>query len=179
MTENNIIKDTFILILTYEMSINADTGEILETKLINRTVNKPEEKSSPKRKLKDNDSDPKLYLEDSKYRLNAKAVELMSIEPGDKLEITYGKQLPQIQKSEDGNKVTKSFTVQFRGLKHDELIKYGNEFVISKVGDIFQLNSGKEIEEFNGDENVNTDDFEIDLDGLIDDTEINSDFFKL
>ena len=50
MTENNIIKDTFILNLTYEMSINADTGEILETKLINRTVNKPEEKSSPKRK---------------------------------------------------------------------------------------------------------------------------------
>ena len=161
--------------ILFHYEVDESTGEV---KYIGKEEIKVDTKEFAKPKT-DNDSDPKLYLEDSKYRLNSKAVELMSIEPGDKLEITYGLQQPQIQRSLAGNKVTKSYTVQYRGAKHDELAKFGNEFTIVNNNGIFQLDSGKKIELPEKDESINTDD--IDLSDLLEDTNtvINSDFFKL
>ena len=85
------VKETFILSLTYEMSVDTETGEVLETKLIDRSVNKPVKamKVTANEAGQDDDKEPKLYLEDNKCRLNSKAISLMGISPGDKLDIKY------------------------------------------------------------------------------------------
>ena len=85
------VKETFILSLTYEMSVDTETGEMLETQLIDRSVNKPVKamKATANEAVQDDDKEPKLYLEDNKCRLNSKAVSLMGISPGDKLDIKY------------------------------------------------------------------------------------------
>lgn len=196
------IKETFILSLTYEMSVDTETGEVLETKLIDRSVNKPVKamKATASEAVQDNDKEPKLYLEDNKCRLNSKAVSLMGISPGDKLDIKYdeGKNgsVPIIGTDEafgtkGGNKLTKSNTIACRGSKNEELSKYGKEFVLavhpSKAG-LFVLTSEEvAVDQLVGDDNVNVDTpegIDLDLEGLVDDKDANvssidTNFFKL
>lgn len=196
------IKETFILSLTYEMSVDTETGEVLETKLINRSVNKPVKamKATANETVQDDDKEPKLYLEDNKCRLNSKAVSLMGISPGDKLDIKYddGKNgsVPIIGTDEafgtkGGNKLTKSNTIACRGSKNEELSKYGKEFVLaihpSKAG-LFVLTSEEvAVDQLVGDDNVNIDTpegIDLDLEGLVDDKDANvssidTNFFKL
>ena len=170
--------------IIFHYNVNESTGEVTYIGKEEITIDTAKTKKETKKSIKeDGDTEPKLYLEDTKYRLNSKAIELIGVSPGDKLEITYGRNCPQIGISEYGNKVTKAYTVQFRGTKHDELARYGSEFVITNIGNVFQLNSGKEVPELKGDDNVSIDDNEINLDEFIDEednvTEITSDFFKL
>ena len=196
------IKETFILSLTYEMSVDTETGEVLETKLIDRSVNKPVKamKATASEAVQDNDKEPKLYLEDNKCRLNSKAVSLMGISPGDKLDIKYddGKNgsVPIIGTDEafgtkGGNKLTKSNTIACRGSKNEELSKYGKEFVLavhpSKAG-LFVLTSEEvAVDQLVGDDNVNIDTpegIDLNLEGLVDDEDANvssidTNFFKL
>ena len=196
------IKETFILSLTYEMSVDTETGEVLETKLIDRSVNKPVKamKATASEAVQDNDKEPKLYLEDNKCRLNSKAISLMGISPGDKLDIKYdeGKNgsVPVIGTDEafgtkGGNKLTKSNTIACRGSKNEELSKYGKEFVLavhpSKAG-LFVLTSEEvAIDQLVGDDNVNIDTpegIDLNLEGLVDDEDANvssidTNFFKL
>ena len=196
------IKETFILSLTYEMSVDTETGEVLETKLIDRSVNKPVKamKATASEVVQDNDKEPKLYLEDNKCRLNSKAVSLMGISPGDKLDIKYddGKNgsVPIIGTDEafgtkGGNKLTKSNTIACRGSKNEELSKYGKEFVLavhpSKAG-LFVLTSEEvAVDQLVGDDNINIDTpegIDLDLEGLVDDKDANvssidTNFFKL
>ena len=196
------IKETFILSLTYEMSVDTETGEVLETKLIDRSVNKPVKamKATASEAVQDNDKEPKLYLEDNKCRLNSKAVSLMGISPGDKLDIKYddGKNgsVPIIGTDEafgtkGGNKLTKSNTIACRGSKNEELSKYGKEFVLavhpSKAG-LFVLTSEEVTgDQLVGDDNINIDTpegIDLDLEGLVDDKDANvssidTNFFKL
>lgn len=196
------IKETFILSLTYEMSVDTETGEVLETKLIDRSVNKPVKamKATASEVVQDNDKEPKLYLEDNKCRLNSKAISLMGVSPGDKLDIKYdeGKNgsVPVIGTDEafgtkGGNKLTKSNTIACRGSKNEELSKYGKEFVLaahpSKVG-LFVLTSEEvAIDQLVGDDNVNIDTpegIDLNLEGLVDDEDANvssidTNFFKL
>ena len=196
------IKETFILSLTYEMSVDTETGEVLETKLIDRSVNKPVKamKATASEAVQDNDKEPKLYLEDNKCRLNSKAISLMGISPGDKLDIKYddGKNgsVPIIGTDEafgtkGGNKLTKSNTIACRGSKNEELSKYGKEFVLavhpSKEG-LFVLTSEEvAVDQLVGDDNINTDTpegIDLDLEGLVDDKDANvssidTNFFKL
>ena len=196
------IKETFILSLTYEMSVDTETGEVLETKLIDRSVNKPVKamKATASEAVQDNDKEPKLYLEDNKCRLNSKAVSLMGISPGDKLDIKYddGKNgsVPIIGTDEafgtkGGNKLTKSNTIACRGSKNEELSKYGKEFVLathpSKAG-LFVLTSEEvAVDQLVGDDNINIDTpegIDLDLEGLVDDKDANvssidTNFFKL
>lgn len=193
------IKETFILSLTYEMSVDTETGEVLETKLIDRSVNKPV-KATANEAVQDDDKEPKLYLEDNKCRLNSKAVSLMGISPGDKLDIKYddGKNgsVPIIGTDEafgtkGGNKLTKSNTIACRGSKNEELSKYGKEFVLavhpSKAG-LFVLTSEEvAVDQLVGDDNVNIDTpegIDLNLEGLVDDKDANvssidTNFFKL
>lgn len=193
------VKETFILSLTYEMSVDTETGEVLETKLIDRSVNKPV-KATANEAVQDDDKEPKLYLEDNKCRLNSKAVSLMGISPGDKLDIKYddGKNgsVPVIGTDEafgtkGGNKLTKSNTIACRGSKNEELSKYGKEFVLaihpSKVG-LFVLTSEEvAVDQLVGDDNVNIDTpegIDLNLEGLVDDKDANvssidTNFFKL
>lgn len=196
------VKETFILSLTYEMSVDTETGEVLETKLIDRSVNKPVKamKAAANEAVQDDDKEPKLYLEDNKCRLNSKAVSLMGISPGDKLDIKYddGKNgsVPIIGTDEafgtkGGNKLTKSNTIACRGSKNEELSKYGKEFVLavhpSKAG-LFVLTSEEvAVDQLVGDDNVNIDTpegIDLNLEGLIDDKDANvssidTNFFKL
>lgn len=190
------IKETFILSLTYEMSVDTETGEILETKLIDRNVNKPV-KSTQKETIKDDEKEPKLYLEDNKCRLNSAAISLMGISPGDKLDIKYeennGKSIPIIGTDENfhtngGNKLSKSNTIAYRGNKNNELSKYGKEFILvkhpSKEG-LFILSSEEVIEVELGDNNVSIPDgLDLNLEDLVNDkdakiTSIDTNFFKL
>lgn len=196
------IKETFILSLTYEMSVDTETGEVLETKLIDRSVNKPVKamKATASEVVQDNDKEPKLYLEDNKCRLNSKAISLMGVSPGDKLDIKYdeGKNgsVPVIGTDEafgtkGGNKLTKSNTIACRGSKNEELSKYGKEFVLavhpSKAG-LFVLTSEEvAVDQLVGDDNVNIDTpegIDLNLEGLVDDEDANvssidTNFFKL
>ena len=196
------IKETFILSLTYEMSVDTETGEVLETKLIDRSVNKPVKamKATASEAVQDNDKEPKLYLEDNKCRLNSKAISLMGISPGDKLVIKYdeGKNgsVPVIGTDEafgttGGNKLTTSNTIACRGSKNEELSKYGKEFVLavhpSKAG-LFVLTSEEvAVDQLVGDDNVNIDTpegIDLNLEGLVDDEDANvssidTNFFKL
>ena len=205
---DHIVKETFILTLTYEMSVNTDTGEVLETRLIDRSVNKPDIKSSKsvskKKVVEDEDTEPKLFLEDNKFRLNTAALNLMKIdtESGIKLDIKYedskGRSIPilgtdEVFGTKGGNKLTKTSTVAFRGNKNDELSKYGKEFVLiahpEKPG-LFMLSSGNMEQEVYKDDNISVDvddtdlPFDLDLEAITEDkdadiTEINPTFFNL
>lgn len=197
------MKETFTIKLTYEMSVDTDTGEILETKLINREVDNSDITSTSKKKkvVKDSDTEPKLYLEENKYRLNNKAVELLNLDESSRLSIAYEQgingDIPLIGKEEDlgtkdGNKVTKSFTVACRGNKREILAKYGTEFILvahPKRPNVYVLTTNEikvdqlKEDQLKGDENIMVDekDFDLNLDDLVDgdaDT-IDSNFFKL
>lgn len=184
----NIKKET--LTLVYELSIDLDTGEIVGSKLINK-----ETKSLRK---KDNETEPKLYLEDNKYRLNTAAVELMGVDSNSKLVIQYEQgsngDYPIIELSESGNKVTKSNTVACRGRSHEQLAKYGKEFTLvphpNKPGVFILTSESVDSNKLNGDNNVKIEEededipFDLDIKDLISDedaniTEIDSNFFKL
>ena len=201
---DNIITEEFTLTLQYAMKINTDTGELLETKLIKRSVDKSNfEVTTTKRKTskpkKDESTTPQLILDDNKYYLNAAAIELMQVGPDSKIDIKYEKGVPVIGTDEafgtkGGNKLTKNNTVAYRGAKNEELAKYGTEFTISahnsKEG-LFVLSSENapvQQEKLNGDENVALEEdslsLDIDLAGLVEDqdaniTEIDANFFKL
>lgn len=204
---DTIKKETFTVRLTYEMSVNIDTGEILETRLINRDIDNSDFKgtrSSKKKVIQDEDKDPKLILEDNKYRLNTAAVELMGLNENSKLNIRYeqGKNgdIPLLGTDEafgvkSGNRITKSNTVACRGSKNEELAKYGKEFILvphpNKPGIFILTSETVGPEQLIGDNNVSieggeSDDlpFDLDIKDLVEDedvntTEIDSNFFKL
>lgn len=200
---DTIKKETFTVKLTYEMSVNTDTGEILETRLIDRSIDNSDLKavkpSAKKKVVQDEDKEPKLILEDNKYRLNNAAVELMGLDPDSKLNIRYeqGKEgdVPVIGIDERGNKLTKAHTVACRGRNREELVKYGEEFILvphpSKPGLFILTSESVKPEQLIGDENVKVDEeevndipFSLDMEELVDNedaniTEIDSNFFKL
>jgi len=180
--------------ITYEASVNTDTGEILETKIVSKSPMK--EKKT--KKVEDDGNKPTLYLEENKYRLNSAAIQLMGIEAGDKLDIKYEESkngiTPIIGSDEafgthGGNKISSNNTVIYRGKKMEELSKFGNEFGVvthpNKEG-LFMLTSDNIVViEKKGDENIQLDEEDVDLnlEELIDDkdaqiSEIDSNFFN-
>lgn len=130
--------ETFKVLFTYEQ--DSETGEI---KCINREVISDEKVSKKVSKKKTNVSEsslPQIILEDNKYTLNSAAVELMGVNPDDRLDIKYEKSgkmmIPVIGTNESfgtkaGNRLTKSFTVSYRGKANEELHTYGTVFNIS------------------------------------------------
>lgn len=179
-----IIKQQFTI--TYEREVDTDTGEIIKTTIIGSSDIKSEKKKSIK---KDQDIEAKVYLEDNKLKLNSLAVEMLNVDPGDRIDIQYSDTYPIIGKSESfgnpegGTKLTKSYTVSFRGKKSEVLQKFGTEFKVIDSNGRFILDSGKEvIQEPIKDENVNIEDIDLNLNDLLDDTdakEVKSSIFKL
>ena len=179
-----IIKQQFTI--TYEREIDVDSGEIIKTTIIGSSDIKPEKKKSVK---KDQDTEAKVYLEDNKLKLNSLAVEMLGVNPGDRIDIQYSDTYPIIGKSESfgnpdgGTKLTKSYTISFRGKKSEVLQKFGTEFKIVNSNGHFILDSGKEIiQEPIKDENVNVEDIDLNLDDFLDDTdakEVKSSIFSL
>lgn len=123
--------------------VNEETGELTTTdydvtELVASKVGTVKKTSTRKKKVEDNDPDPKLTLEDNKYVLNEAAVTALGVEAGDRIDIKYEiknkQENPIIGSSENlgtpaaGNKLTKSNTVSFRGKNHDKLAQYGTVF---------------------------------------------------
>lgn len=176
----NFVVDT----TTGEIEVtNTETGEIKSCK----AIKKKSTKKSPKN---DENPNPQLILEDNKYKFNSAAVELMKLNPDDRVDIKYekrnGKLSPVIGKDEifqtsKGNRITKTYTVSYRGKANAELAQYGNIFDIKKhpeTDGIFILIGNKDIQDVVDKEEVelpsdNTEldlsDDDLDLTGLIDD----------
>lgn len=199
---SNIAKETVTVSFTYELTVDTDTGEVLETKLLSKDTSKPKANNQAKNEV--NDGEPKLILEENKYRLTNSAIKLLQLEDTDKIAIKYESRkngsVPVIGSNRafgisSGNKLTKSNTVACRGSNHDELAKYGTEFTLvphpSKKG-LFILSNGEKADEPEEvDENVNIEGdegedlpFDLSLDNLEDNedkniTEIDSNFFQL
>lgn len=177
--------------LTFNLIVDTSTGEFEvintetgETKSVKAEV----KKKTSTRKKKDDDPTPKITLEDNKYSLNSAAVDLMGVEPDDRLDIKMEKQGKKLQpvigsneafKTKSGNRVTKTFTVSCRGKANDELSKYGSVFTLephpSKEG-LFIMVGDKEAPEAlpTKDENIEIPEDEnlpmdADLEGLVED----------
>lgn len=115
--------------------VNTETGEVKETKT---------KKTTSKKSKKEESKEPQLILEDNKYSLNTAAVELLGVEPEDRLCIKYkkiGKKAVPVIGTEDafntkgGNKLTKTNTVSCRGKANEELSTYGTVFTLSENPD--------------------------------------------
>ena len=159
--------------------VNEETGEVTDLKL-----SKPSTRKSATKKV-DNDPTPRLLLEDNKYTLNNAAIELLGVEPDDRLDIRYEKDgkfyTPVIGTDLNfktigkGNKLTKAGTVSLRGKKREELEPFGTEFTIephpTKEG-LFILKGTTDVLANNViDDNIKIDEDEPDLTGLVDESE--------
>lgn len=135
MDNIKIVKQTL-----YTQWVDQSTGELFEEtrEFLDDTIKVPKKTTSrSSKKPKDNDAEPKVYLEDNKIRLNGKAIELTGFEPEQKINILFekkGKTITPILCLDDknGNRLTKSFTISCRGSRHDNLAEYGNIFNISE-----------------------------------------------
>lgn len=117
------------------VAVNEETGETRDFTAAKKSTSSTTTRT--KKKKEDENPNPQVILEENKYKLNSAAVELIGIEPDDKLCVKMkkidGTMLPIIGTNEafkvkDGNRVTKSFTVACRGANHDALANYGTIF---------------------------------------------------
>lgn len=151
--------------------VNQETGETKDFELA-----KPKATKKATKKVEDNDPTPRLTLLDNKYELNQAAVELLGVEPDDRLNINYEKdgQYYRAVFGTDinfghpgtGNKLTKSNTVSCRGKANVELARFGSEFTIEPHPDkdgLFILKGEKDVIANNViDENITVKDDNID-----------------
>lgn len=122
--------------------VNTETGEIRD---FPGKIEVKKTTSTKKTSTKKSDNDPvaKLTLEDNKYSFNSAAVELMGLEPEQKIAIkyeTYKKTATPVIGTttafgiaeSGGNRLTKTFTVSCRGANHDKLAEFGSVFELEK-----------------------------------------------
>lgn len=171
--------------ILFHYEVDEQTGEII---YIGKEEIKVDTKSVSKTVSKSDNGLPELILEDTKFKLTNAALELMNVEAGCKVDIKYEKDGTPVIGSDEvwgtkgGNKISKTNTVICKGIKHDELAKYGTKFTLEKHSSkegLFILKGNKQPEKLQGDENISSD---IDLSDLLEDgdvTEIDSNFFKL
>lgn len=168
--------ERFKVLFTYEQ--DSETGEIkcIDREVINDDI-KPAKKTTKKKASKDESSEPQIILEENKYTLNSAAVELMGVEPDDRLDIKFEKKgkgfIPIIGTNEAfgtkaGNRLTKTFTVSCRGKANEELHNYGTIFTLvahsTKEG-IFIMNGNQVPEEVETEVEIkDTKEVEVDID---------------
>ena len=84
-----------------------------------------------------------LLLKDNKLILDPSLVKKLKADPGDRIEIGYrerdGLLRPIISIGENGNKLTKSNTVSFRGVQHNTLAQFGSNFWVVEIDDLLEL----------------------------------------
>lgn len=185
--------------------LNEETGEVITDvrELKDDTVKKPStKKSSSKKKdtkVDDDNPNPILVLEDSKYILNKAAVEALGVEPGDKVDIKQQKLnkkevlvigAAETFGTQSGNKLTQKNAVSYRGKNNQNLAEHGNEFTFTphpKIDGLFILtgNNEPEIKEDavpEAEEIASNDELDDEMasliDGNADDTEISDDDFN-
>lgn len=141
------------------------------------------ESKKPNKPVKqDENSEPEVVLLESKYTLNSAAVEVLDVEPGDRINICYinlpdspNIKVPVIGSSKMwgndlGNKLTKSLTVSYRGVANSVLAEYGSTFKLEFYKDcLFIMRGDKIIESDDNIEITETSEIEPDITELEDD----------
>lgn len=128
------MKETFLTTYSfvYEQTIDTETGEIINSKLLDKKVI-VSEKPDPE------DEIPRVTLESNKIVFNNSAIRLMGVKPGTLMDIKYkvnnGVSTPVLGTAEafnveGGNKLTKSNSISFRGVKNETLSQYGKNFIL-------------------------------------------------
>lgn len=161
--------------LKFYITIDTDTQEF---EIVNQETG--EIKKAPVRKKKEvveESNTPQLILLDNKYVLNSKAVELLQVEPGMRLDIKFETNGTPVIGTDQafktpgvGNELTKSYTVRYSGSKNARLAECGNTFEIIPHPineDIFILHGDKPVETPVEEEVIEVPD-EIDLAELLD-----------
>lgn len=92
------------------------------------------------RKPKDDDPVAKILLLDNKLQFNAAAVALTGYEPEEKYDVVFekkGRTITPVIKNDPskGNRLTKTYTISFRGSRHDNLAEYGDVFELIPYDD--------------------------------------------
>lgn len=128
------------VLLTFDFDPVTNTYKELKSEVV-----KDEIKVDPNEK-------PQLELFENKYHLNNAAMSVLHVTAGDRVDIRYkiidGIEVPLIGNNEawgdkNGNKITKSQTVSFRGSNNEQLSKYGSVFTLIDNGNgLFKLDGG-------------------------------------
>lgn len=167
--------------------VDTETGEIITKETTLGDFKDKKKSSSRTKKLDDNDPVAKLNLLDNKIQLNASAVKLTGYIPDMKIDVKFekkGRSITPILCPDDktGNRLTKTYTVSFRGSRHDNLSEYGTVFELLPYEDKekwFKLKGDAPIKEddiIDLPEELN-DPEQIDLDtSSVDDVDFNLDF---
>lgn len=120
------------MIINLKLDYNPTTEEC---KVLKAEVDKPKTTEGSIKILESNE--PQITLDSSKYTLNAAAVELMQVTPNTRIDIKYqmvDEVLYPVIGTEEafgtscGNKLTKSWTVSYRGKANERLSEYGDVF---------------------------------------------------
>jgi len=119
-----ILDETTGELFTREATLG-DFKEVKKTSTTTRT-----------RKPKDEDPVAKITLLDNKLQLNKAAVEMTGYEPEMKIDVKFekkGRKITPVLCPDDktGNRLTKTYTISFRGSRHDNLIEYGTVFELT------------------------------------------------
>ena len=177
-----MIIENFTVTLTYEVQCDEKTGEI-ETRLIKKSIDKSGFTSVEIKGKDDNNPLVQVVLSDNKLSFNNAAISMLGLTSDSKVDIKYKKidnQTVPVLDITEGNKVTKSGTVSFRGSKNTELSKYGTVFNIEKQDERYYFLKGdKELDILSGDENVFIDTDDLDLSDLESAEDITNSYFKL
>lgn len=126
---------------------NTETEEVSNVKVVGSSEKKKTTTKKAKDIVTEIESESIITLEANKLVFNSKALADLNAESGDRLIIkwvTEGKKmLPVIEKSEDdenGNKLTKSNTIAYKGKANTVLAEKGSEFTLSPYkGNVFKL----------------------------------------
>ena len=115
--------------------VDKETGEIITREATLGDFKEVKKTSSGTRTRKPKDDDPvaKITLLDNKIQLNAAAVAMTGFEPEMKIDVKFekkGRSITPVLCHDDktGNRLTKTYTVSFRGSRHDNLAEYGTIF---------------------------------------------------
>ena len=115
--------------------VDETTGELITREATLGDFKEVKKASSGTRTRKPKDDDPvaKINLLDNKLQLNAAAVELTGYEPDSKYDVVFekkGRKITPVLKPDEakGNRLTKTYTISFRGSRHDNLAEYGDVF---------------------------------------------------
>lgn len=114
--------------------VDSETGEVLTEKRVLGKETKKAKRSSSKKPV-DDDPTPKITLIEGKYQFNNAAIELTGFEPDMKINISFEKKnrtiVPVLHKDDNnGNRLTKSYTVSCKGAKRENISAYGEVFVL-------------------------------------------------
>lgn len=117
--------------------VDSETGELTTQEATLGDFKNVEKKATTTRTRKSkDDGEPTamIHVLDNKIQFNNKAIELTGFEPENHVLIEFekkGRQFTPIMSLKDkGNRMTKTFTVSYRGQQRDQLVQYGTDFEV-------------------------------------------------